>query len=75
MTRVMGMPLLELDPDSVQAGVLPLLIVLGLGIVIALGFLNMRSHIRKIQAPYAADVEGAMPSPESAMVVDDSPDR
>lgn len=50
------MPLLELDPDSVQAGVLPLIIVLGMAVVLALGFWNMRSHIRKIKAPYAVDL-------------------
>jgi hypothetical protein len=55
------MPVLQLDPNSVQAGALPLIIVLGLLVVIGLGFVNMRSHMRKIVAPSEADlVEQAM---------------
>ncbi|WP_028707822.1 hypothetical protein [Propionicicella superfundia] len=52
------MPVLQLDPNSVQAGALPLFIVLGLAVVIALGFFNMRSHMRKITAPSQAEVAG-----------------
>jgi hypothetical protein len=51
------MTLFELDPDSVKAGLLPLLIVLGMAVVIGLGYFSMRSHIRKISAPYADELE------------------
>lgn len=61
------MPVLQLDPNSVQAGALPLFIVLGLLVVIGLGFFNMRSHMRKIVAPSEADlVERAMHDDEQA---------
>lgn len=62
------MPLLEVDPDSVQAGVIPLLIVIGALIVIALGYLSMRRHIGRIKAPTKAELAARShePSADSA---------
>lgn len=51
--------LLELDPNSVQAGMIPFFIVLGLLIVIALGYLSMRRHLRRIKAPTKAELAAA----------------
>lgn len=68
------MPVLQLDPNSVQAGALPLFIVLGLLVVIGLGFFNMRSHMRKIVAPSEADlVEQAMREAEPADAAAETP--
>lgn len=51
-----AMTALELDPNSVQAGVLPLVIVLAMGVIIALGYVSMRRHLRRISAPRAAEL-------------------
>lgn len=47
----MVFPLLEIDPDSVRAGWLPLLIVVGIGIVVGLLYWSMRHEIKKINVP------------------------
>lgn len=43
--------LLEIDPDSVRAGWMPLIIVVGLGICVSLLYLSMRHELRKITTP------------------------
>ncbi len=70
------MPLLEVDPDSVQAGVIPLLIVIGALIVIALGYLSMRRHIGRITAPTKAELAAGAreDSTEPAGVAESKPD-
>ncbi len=51
------MLLLEVDASLVKAGWLPLIVILFLGVVIALLYLNMRVHLRRgNDLPTEADV-------------------
>lgn len=48
--------LLEVDPNSVVAGWLPLLLVVGIGVLIALMYLSMRRHVGRIDIPTQAEL-------------------
>lgn len=50
------MVLLELDPNVVKPGWIPLIITILLAGAIAFLYLSMRKQMRKIDAPYAADL-------------------
>lgn len=50
------MVLFDLDPETVKAGWMPLLIVVALGVVVVFLWRNMRHNISKITVPTAAEV-------------------
>ena len=49
----------HIDPDVVRPGLGALLLVLGLGVVVALLAWSMVRHMRRIDVPYADEVDGA----------------
>ncbi|MGJ3507558.1 hypothetical protein [Enemella sp. A6] len=49
----------NIDPDVVRPGWGALLLVLGLGVVLALLLWSMVRHMRRIDVPYADEVQGA----------------
>lgn len=55
---------LEIDPNVVKPGWIPLLITIALAIVMVFLFISMRHQMRKISAPYA-DESKLGQSPES----------
>lgn len=50
-------PLLDLDPNSVRAGWLPLGLVLLLGLCIVGLYFSMRHEVKKVDVPARAEVE------------------
>ncbi len=60
------MALFEVDPNTVQPGWAPLLITVLLGIAVLALFFSMRRQFRKIQLPYADEVEAGGADSEAA---------
>lgn len=49
----------NIDPDVVRPGWGALLLVIGMGVVLALLLWSMVRHMRRINVPYADEVDGA----------------
>lgn len=70
------MVLLELDPNVVKPGWIPLIITILLAGAIAFLYLSMRKQMRKIDAPYAADLRAERRAEAAAAkVTDPRPDH
>ena len=51
MSAVLGLSLLDIDPNIVKPGWIPLIITIALAAVMVLLFLSMRRQFRKINIP------------------------
>jgi len=57
------MTLLEVDPNLVRPGWIPLLIIALLGLVMVLLYLSMRRQFRKINVPHRGEDGDDYPAP------------
>ena len=64
------MTLLDLDPNVVKPGYIPLLITLGLGLVMVLLFRSMRRQFRRVDANFP---EPAAPAGSVSILPDPAP--
>jgi len=64
------MILLELDPNIVKPGWTPLLILIGLGLVMALLFRSMRRQFRRVDDRWPEEAAAARARREAAEVTD-----
>lgn len=68
----------EVDPNSVRAGWLPLLIVIGIGVLLVGLYLSMRHEMGKISVPTVAELAAAEQADDQApsavdVTAEDSP--
>lgn len=68
------MVLLELDPNVVKPGWIPLIITILLAGAMVFLYLSMRKQMRRIDAPYAADVRRRRSGPPEASAGTESAD-